>query len=169
MTPDAFHRRILQPGLVDLQSLGGPPKSASAARFLLAVALQESRCEWRYQIVRDDMRPGPARSFWQLEAAGGVTGVMSHKASAALCGKLCERHEVKHQRGAIWRAMEGHDMLAVGMARLLLLTDPFPIPATEAGAWTCYAHRLWRSGNPHPATWQGHWRVASETVGLPAE
>jgi hypothetical protein len=168
MTPAAFHERIIRPGLISLQSLGGPRESAQAARFLLAVALQESRLEWRYQIGKDDMRPGPARGWWQFEAGGGVAGVMSHKASAALCSAMCDRYEIKHNRAAIWRAMEGHDMLAVGMARLLLLTDPYAIPSTEAGAWTCYAHRLWRPGRPHPATWPGYWHTASEVCGLPA-
>lgn len=168
MTPETFRERILWPGLISLQSIGGPKATPQAARFLLAVALQESRLEWRYQIGKDDTRPGPARGFPQFEAAGGVAGVMSHKTSANLCGRLCSYHAVKHNRAAIWRAMEGHDMLAVGMARLLLLTDPYAIPSTEAGAWTCYAHRLWRPGKPHPATWSGYWHTASEVCGLPA-
>ena len=168
MTPQQFHERILRPGLAEMQALGGPRETPQAARFLLAVALQESGLRYRYQVLAKDIRPGPARGWWQFEAAGGVAGVMKHKASAALCEKLCGYHEIRHARDAIWRALEGHDMMATAMARLLLLTDPYAIPSTREGGWSCYAHRLWRPGKPHPASWPGHWATASEVSGLPA-
>ncbi|EHL97190.1 hypothetical protein HMPREF9946_04398 [Acetobacteraceae bacterium AT-5844] len=38
--------------------------------------------------------------------------------------------------------------MAYGLARLLLLTDPYAVPETESGAWTCYMNRLWRPGAP---------------------
>lgn len=167
MITETFYRRILQPGLISLQSLGGPQVSAQAERFLLTVALQESGLRSRFQVLSGG-KAGRAKGWFQFEPVGGVSGVMAHRASAALVERLCAYHEILHQREAIWRALEGHDFMAVAMARLLLLTDPFAIPTTESGAWNCYAMRLWRPGKPHPATWPAYWREASAAVDLPA-
>lgn len=95
----------------------------------------------------------------QLEAGGGVTGVMTHLRSRDLARRLCDHCLIDWQRNAIWRALEAHDDLAVGFARLLLWTDPAPLPETERDAWACYM-RLWRPGKPHPDAWGKHWAAA---------
>ena len=59
-------------------------------------------------------------------------------------------------------------MLAAGIARLLLWTDPKPLPKrfeprAEAQAWSYY-ERVWRPGKPHPETWDDCWRAAVKAV-----
>ena len=166
MSPLEFDSRILQPGLAGLPAIGGPLSSPAARRFLLAVAIQESGLRYRAQRL-PNQKPGPARGWWQFEAGGGAAGVMKHKPCSEWVRRLRAYHEVAWDRDAVWRALEGHDALAVGLARALLQTDPYPIPTTSEGAWTCYAHRLWRPGKPHPQTWGAAWATASDVVGLP--
>lgn len=92
----------------------------------------------------------------------GVGGVYHHPVSACRLRDLCAAAWVQHEVDDIWRAIEGHDLLALGVARLLLLTDPRPVPLTTDEGWTCYAARLWRPGKPHQATWPAIWRAAVE-------
>ena len=68
------------------------------------------------------------------------------------------------QRAAVWRVLEGHDLLAAPFARLLLWTDPHPLPSSEATAWGQY-QAIWRPGKPHPRRWGACWRVAGEGAG----
>jgi hypothetical protein len=165
VTPDVFLVVIVDVGLRFLTGVGGPEETSDVRRFLLAVALQESgrALEARYQNSPSDV-PGPARGWWQFEQGGGVAGVLTHAASQNLALEVCEALHVLSFPAAVWRALEGHDLLSAAFARLLLLTDPYPVPATEADGWECYCNRLWRPGSPHPETWPDHWRIASETV-----
>lgn len=164
MTPAAFLSDILRPGLAHLHSLGGPAPSADAERFLLAVALQESGLVHRYQVL-DGGRKRPARGYWQFEAGGGVKGVLHHPASRDLARKLCISRGVNCAcQDAAWAALEHDAILAAGFARLLLWTDKQTIPTTSAGAWVCYAARLWLPGKPHPKAWPANWRSACEAV-----
>lgn len=162
MTPEDFYHRILQPGLEFCASVGGPVMSADAARFLLAVCKQESDLMHRYQLGVGN-HPGPARGWAQFERGGGVAGVMLHPVSRQTVVRACERLGVHFEAGAIWRAIEGNDDLAVTLARMLLRTDPQAIPTTQAAAWDCYL-RLWRPGKPHPDKWPEAWRAASSVV-----
>lgn len=166
MTPADFLRTIIDPGLAHLEALGGPRSSDEARRFLLAAALQESgpRLEARYQ-HHPATTPGPARGWWQFEQGGGVHGVLNHRASTALARAALAAHEVAPENAAVWRTLEGHDVLATVFARLLLWTDPDALPRTQAEGWTQYS-RLWRPGKPKPETWPNNWRVADETVRL---
>ena len=165
MQPSEFLRDILDPGIAFLADLGSPPPSDDARRFLLAVAMQESgpKLDARYQ-GSPSATPGPARGWWQFEQGGGVRGVLTHAASRDRAGQVCDALRVQRNDAAVWRAIEGNDLLAACFARLLLWTDVPPLPTTEAAAWDCYALRLWRPGKPHPETWGGNWRTASETV-----
>ncbi len=118
-----------------------------AARvMLLAIGLQEGRFMHRRQIG------GPARGFWQFEkgtraSRGGVWGVFLHAASRDHLATLCK------------------DVLAAGVARLLLWTDPKALPPVgdaDAG-WALYL-RTWRPGKPHPQTWPDLYRQAAAQV-----
>ncbi|WP_199707465.1 hypothetical protein [Teichococcus wenyumeiae] len=60
----------------------------------------------------------------------------------------------------VWRALEGHDLLAYALARLLLLTDPYAVPETVNAGWDCYAKGLWRPGKPHRDKWDTAWAYA---------
>jgi hypothetical protein len=163
MTPDEFLVQIISPGLHNLYDLGGPYVTDDAARFLLVVALQESgpMLVARYQGYPGEA--GPARGWWQFEEGGAVKGVMTHQATKSVAGEVCSDCSVNHDTSAVWRALEGHDVLAVSFARMLVMTDPNPIPTEEQPAWDYYIN-LWRPGKPHPDTWPTNWKVASDTI-----
>ena len=60
---------------------------------------------------------------------------------------LCAVRGVPAQPRAVWEAIEHDDVLAAGLARLLLFTDPARLPGLgdEEGAWQLYL-RTWRPG-----------------------
>lgn len=146
----------------------------AATAMLLAIGLQESKFLHRQQVItvtRDGKKvnvpEGPAVSFWQFEAGGGVKGVMQYYSTREHCKALCEHFGVAFDQKAIWEAMKTNDVLGACMARLLLFTDPLalplPIPAQEDTAWRLYS-RVWRPGKPHPAGWPGNWAAAIKEV-----
>lgn len=130
--------------------------------MLLAIGLQESRLTYRRQLG------GPARGLWQfergtLETRGGVEGVLTHPASSHYLIAICMACDLRPVSAAIHEQLEHDDILACVVARLLLWTDPAPLPATHDadGAWAYYL-RGWRPGKPHPETWrQLHARARS--------
>lgn len=124
--------------------------SARARIMLLAIGLQESRFEHRRQIG------GPARGFWQFESGGGVRGVLQHKASAYDAVKICRERGVGSSTKEVYERLESDDILACCFARLLLLTDPKPLPIVGDvdGAWGYYLNN-WRPGKPHRSSWDG--------------
>lgn len=139
--------------------------SKEAVCMLLAIGLQESRLEYRRQIGN-----GPARGLWQFErgtreSRGGVFGVYLHHQTHELLRLLCRDRDCNFDPAPIWQRLEDDDVLAAGVARLLLLTDPQPLPRVgeEQKAWDCYL-RTWRPGKPHPKTWGGFYRLAMEEL-----
>lgn len=167
---EAFYTGAIKPALALLPSAMDSPE---AHVLLIAIALQESGLRHRWQVV-DLAHPGvkgPARGLLQFEkgtaaSRGGVTGVFLHPASRYWLSLLCSGCGCAFTPQAIWHALESDDVLAVGVARLLLFTDPKRLPAVddEDGAWTLYAIRTWRPGKPHLATWAAHHRRAREFV-----
>ena len=137
--------------------------SVQARVMLFAIGLQESRFTDRVQRPRKPGgKPGPARGFWQFEegtekSRAGVTGVMLHAATAKHAERICELRGVPFEAHAIWAQLEHDDVLAACFARLLLWTDPKPLPALSDtwGAWALYVERTWRPGSPHRSTWAG--------------
>ena len=129
---------------------------------MLAIGLQESRFRDRFQ--RSPQAPGgkgPARGFWQFErgteaSRGWVWGMLLHPATSSLVADLCRARGCGFNAGDIHDAIERDDVLAAGLARLLLWTDPKPLPTLgdAAGAWELYA-RTWRPGKPRRETWDG--------------
>lgn len=130
--------------------------SSRARAMLLAIGLQESRFEYRRQ-----MNNGPAKGFWQFERGGGVKGCLNHPASAPHLRTLCDARGVEFSAQAVWDAIEHDDVLAAGLARLLLWTDPrsLPEPDDVDGSWDLYL-RTWRPGKPHFRTWAGFYMQA---------
>jgi hypothetical protein len=163
MSPEDFYRTIQRPALAEFAHQTGILSPLSAQRLLLAIAIQESDLVHRYQRSRG-VQAGPARGWWQFERLGGVEGVLTHPRSKTAADKWCLYCNVEPFVDPVWRALEGHDWLAAGFARLLLWTDPQPIPTEQHEAWTCYARRLWRPGKPHPAVWPQHWQAAGEAI-----
>ncbi len=139
-----------------LPSMDGP----KARMMLLTIGLQESRFEHRRQIN------GPARGFWQFEEGGGVKGVLLHKTSAYDAAKVCHARGVGSTPREVYGRLEFDDVLAACFARLLLYTDPKPLPMigdTDA-SWNLY-ERCWRPGKPHRETWDALHAQAVEAAG----
>lgn len=160
MTPEEFCERVIDPGLDFLASIAGPVATPNVRRFLLCIALQESgpKLDARYQ-GSPGATPSAARGFFQFEQGGGVAGVLTHAASKTLALDVCAKLTVVPQAAAVWRALEGSDLLAAAFARLLIFTDPKSIPTTEQVAWEYYL-RVWRPGKPHRDAWTGNWKTA---------
>lgn len=127
---------------------------------LLAIGLQESGLTARCQIVDGGGR-GPARGLWQFERGGGVRGVLLHDASRYWAHKLCEARSCPPEAYQVWERLEADDVLAAGLARLLLFTDARRLPAVGdiEGAWGCYV-RNWRPGKPHRDRWTSNYAQA---------
>ena len=131
----------------------------TARVLLLAIALQESGLSARVQAGG-----GPARGLWQFER-GGCAGVLKHPATRSQAKFVCDLADVDPSpEGLHWR-IEHDDVLACRAARLLLWTDPRPLPAIgdAAGAWALYL-RTWRPGRPRPEHWPEHYATACATV-----
>lgn len=137
--------------------------SSDRARvMLLAIGLQESRFEYRRQVK------GPARGFWQFECGtqasrGGVWGVCLHPLTSLHANVLCASRGVKFNAVYIYAALENDDILAAGIARLMLWTDPAMLPTQQQAAWELYL-RTWRPGKPYPQTWPGLFARATEAM-----
>lgn len=117
-------------------------RSREAIVMLLAIGLQESLFKYRRQ-----MGNGPARGLWQFEKMGAVNGVLQHRSSAKLALDACRERSVTATADDVHAKLEHDDVLAAVFARLLLWTDPKPLPAlndTES-AWQLYL-RTWRPG-----------------------
>jgi hypothetical protein len=142
--------------------------SPAARIAMLTIGLQESKLCDRCQILPGGGR-GPAHSLWQMERAGGVVGVLTHRASRLAAAKVCDMRGVAADSQAVWSAIEHDDILAAAFARLLIFTDAMALPAPDdvQGAWRMYALRLWRPGKPKPETWaQHHARARAFVLGL---
>ncbi|MNO76378.1 hypothetical protein D3C76_674500 [compost metagenome] len=126
---------------------------------LAAIGFQESE-----YLVRIQYGNGPARSYWQFENGrlAGINGVLTHRASSDLAKAVCKARGVEPERMAVWKAMETDDVLGAAFARLLMYTDPLPLPDNAADAWEMYAKRLWRPGRPHPDKWPKSWAFGLE-------
>ena len=148
MTLSEIRAQAIEPALLLLPAR---MESAEAVVMLLAIGLQESLFKHRRQLVGSPPKPvGPAKSFWQAEQGGGmVTGLLRYhdaKVRDVVHG-LCAIRGVAPAAGDVWDAIEHDDVLAAGLARLLLFTDPAKLPGLgdEEGAWQLYL-RTWRPG-----------------------
>lgn len=126
--------------------------------LLFAIAGQESNWEHRIQSGN-----GPAHGFWQFERLGGVRGVLTHRASYALADKVCASVGIEPTSEQAWSIMATPpgDNLSVAFARLLLWTDPHPLPAVgdEEASYAYYIHN-WRPGRPSRSRWAGVYPLA---------
>lgn len=159
LDPVAYTLRYTLPAAYAL--LPAPMASPEASALLIAIGLQESRFRHRQQAG------GPARGFWQFEAAG-CSGVMRHHATA---GPLLDAvrllgYEAPNDARVYMRRIEDNDPLAAVLARLLLWTLPDSLPGRDAPGygWTQYLD-AWRPGRPHAETWTENFRRAWAYVG----
>lgn len=156
MLTETIRREAILPALALLPARMNSP---NAIALLLAIGLQESRLTHRRQIG------GPARGLWQFERGGGVRGVLEHPSSKKLAAAVCEARGVEPIASRVYEALEDDDVLAAAFARLLLWTDPKPLPAigdTQSG-WDLYI-RTWRPGKPHRHTWDALYATAIEDL-----
>ena len=168
-----FLQTVIDPTLLRLVP-HGIPVTDSARAMLYAIGLQESAFEYPFQVIdRNDLtRKGPARGYWQFELGGGVRGVLSHKASSAIARIFTAAIVGSNStnEGAVWATLEFRDELACILARLLLWTDPKPLPdpilASMDTAWDYYI-RNWRPGKEKPKTWPGYWQAAVSMIREP--
>ena len=117
-------------------------RSREATVLLLAIGLQESEFKHRRQIK------GPARGFWQFEQGGGFRGVLRHAATARHARQLLsDRGYSGMTEPEQFAQLEMDDVLAAGIARLLLWADPKALPALNQpdGAFDYYLSG-WRPG-----------------------
>lgn len=154
MTLDEVIAAAIDPALALLPAQMDSP---DARVLLLAIGLQESGFQTRQQLGG-----GPAHGFWEFEP-GGVRGVYQHAASRYWLAVLCKARGCEFTVRAIYRRLLTDDVLAAGIARLLIFTDPKRLPTDAAGGWALYI-RTWRPGEPRPKTWAGFWLLASTTV-----
>lgn len=132
-----------------------PPARAQ----LLAIGLQESRFLHRHQIN------GPAHGWWQFEW-NGVHAVLSHDHVGDKAHDLCHKVGINPwSTEDVYTAVEHNDVLAAGLARLLLRASPKPLaPRDEPEkAWQLYID-AWRPGKPHRQTWDAFYDLAWEAV-----
>lgn len=155
MDPKDFYAEIVNPSLSLLVGLAKVPVTDEAKVLTMAIAGQESNWAARRQVG------GPARSYWQFEKGGGVAGVLSHPASAGHIKAVCAYLDIPCDVATVYDAMAWNDTLGCCMARLLLLTDPSPLPKVGAvdQAWEYYL-RNWRPGAPHPDFWPGKYATS---------
>ncbi|MBD9675513.1 hypothetical protein IB274_02320 [Pseudomonas sp. PDM18] len=137
-----IRRSIIEPALLLLPARMESPQ---AVVMLLAITRQEDPDQRRRQ-----WPTGPARSLWQAEQGGGmITGLLNYRIQGVrdLAVGLCVGRGVVPAAPEIWVAIERDDILAAGLARLLLYTDPARLPelGDESGAWDLYL-RTWRPG-----------------------
>jgi hypothetical protein len=153
--------------------------SPEARVLLLAIGLQESHFRYRRQLIlvkrngRTQLVPeGPAKSFWMGERGGGlVHGVRVHPATRGYAADLYKLFKVPPRDVSIWNAIENNDVLAAALARLLLFSDPYKLPAlghTQL-AWELYAQRTWKPGKPRRDEWGGNYAAALDFVTQPQE
>jgi hypothetical protein len=119
--------------------------SERAELLMLTIALQEAGKDG--MLAYRLQQGGPARGLWQFERGGGVAGVLGCSATAELAKRLCALRGVPALSSSVYDALGHDDVLAAGFARLLLLSDPAPLPEPNdtEGAWRCYL-RNWRPG-----------------------
>jgi len=164
MTPHDFLRATLEPGAAWCSALPGwrPPFDERARVMLLAIAGQESNWSARVQAGN-----GPAHGFWQFEKGGGVTGVLTDPVTLKMALSACAAAKVRANPTRVWDlfATADGDRLATAFARLLLWSDPAPLPlwGDEEGAWECYL-RLWRPGKPDRRRWTGRYDSAIAAI-----
>lgn len=164
MTPQRLLNTGISPAMAELESIG-VRDSVEARRFLLAIALQESRLDHRRQVVAGGSETGPAASFWQFEQGGGCKCVLTHPASSERMRKVCADYNVLPTPSGLWEAMRYNDIVAAAAARLLIFTLPKRLPKTAEEGWQQYID-AWRPGRPHPSKWQANWGAATLAVGL---
>jgi hypothetical protein len=168
--PADFLRVVIDPSLQMLTNVMSRDMGGDPARvLLLAIGLQESNLEHRLQIDDAGQPRKPlenyARGFLQFEKGGGVHGVCTHSATKDAALTACTKLAIPFTDADVHTAIAYNDYLALIFARLLLFTDPKPLPAVgaEQEAYDYYL-RVWRPGKPNRERWAKIYPLAVQTV-----
>lgn len=127
---------------------------------MLAIGLQESRFEHRFQIG------GPAHGFWQSEYGGGAwTGVLNHPATRDISRGILIAMAYGEPDIGDYKGIAHNDVLAYCLGRLLLWTLPQALPqrGETQKAWEQYIE-AWRPGRPHRGTFDAFYDEAWRLV-----
>lgn len=158
MTPAEFSARILDPARAAFPFHDSPESRA----ILLAIAGQESGWMSRFQLG------GPARGWWQFESEA-VADLMNRPATCLTLKGFCAEQSIPWDAGDLFEAVAWHDPLAYALARLLLWTDPAPLPGIgDSMGALMYYERLWRPGKPDAARWATRYAEAFHIFAAPA-
>lgn len=153
MAPRLFLLHVIEPGLALLPSY----MTSNQSRVqLLSIASQESSLRFRHQLGG-----GTAVGYWQFQQ-DGVAGVL--QALPSLAQSVLDACDVSVAEA--YNAIQYHDPIACAFARLLLWSDPTPLPAigNSSGAYSCYC-KNWRPGRPDETRWHADYATACSTVG----
>ena len=156
MTPQLFIDNALTPALAMLPRQMDTPQ---ARALCIAICLQESRLEHRYQVLNSGNK-GAARGYPQFERIG-IEGVLEHPASSRHIVDVLKRLDYDLTVEASYQAIEHHDILAVCYARLNLWSHPRALPTRDnvEGAWLYYL-RCWKPGKPRHDDWEDNFETA---------
>jgi hypothetical protein len=153
MTPQEFVTQVLNPGLAWCAQLPGWNVHFDDRARVLLTAISGQEANWTDRIQSGN---GPAHGLWQMERRGGVAGVLGGAATWVMAVNACKHAGIDPTPVAAWGALAtaAHDNLAVGFARLLLWSDPAPLPSVgdEEAAYGYYI-RNWRPGAPSRERW----------------
>ena len=146
---------IVRFALSGLSLLPEKMNTHEARAMLLAIGLQESRFEHRFQVG------GPARGFWQFEKGGGVKGVLDHHSTKEYITGVCKTLRIPATETDCYEAIAYNDPLACCFARLLLYTLPVKLPLKNESqkGWEQYI-AAWRPGKPHFESWGAYFNTA---------
>jgi len=151
--------QFIEPNLNDLYDITGIPYSRDAARFLTAIALQESGFKTRHQYG------GPAHGFFQFEKFGGCKQILvNHKTKPKIEAVFDDQIESTGLSNA-FECIQHNNLIMVAFARLLVWQDPAALPTDSNTAWDYYL-RNWRPGKPNPKAWVGNWKKACDVYPL---
>jgi hypothetical protein len=166
MTPSDFLTTVLMPGIAWCQTIPGwrAPFNDRAILELTAISGQEAN--WTDRIQSGN---GPAHGLFQFERRGGVAGVLGDIATNPMAIAACRAAGVATNSTAVWGAFAtaAGDHLSVAFARLLLWSDPSPLPAVgdEEGGWIAYQIN-WRPGAPSRERWSTVYPQAMAATGF---
>src|ERR1044072_2654584 len=152
MSPHLFLLRAIEPGL---SLLPGYMTSDCAKIWLMTIAGQETNLTARKQ-----MGGGPATGYWQFEQAGVDAVLRSQPKLAEAVLATCDIDASEAHA-----ALQYNDPVACAFARLLLWSDPAPLPlASNAAAGYQTYLRTWRPGKPDANRWPVAHSVAMTAV-----
>ena len=152
MNPRRLVNLAIEPAL---KLLPANMDSRSARVMMVAIALQESRIQYRRQVG------GPARGYWQFEQGGGVRGVLTHAETRQhiQSALVALDYPAAYDPAQCYTAIEHNDILAAVFARLNLWWASGPLPVDAGTGWDYYIN-TWRPGSPHRHTWDAFYAQA---------